>query len=119
MDSEELLDRLVEFGARCISVAQALPRNDIGRHVSLQLTRCSTSAGANYSECCGAESKKDFSHKLQISLKELREANYWLRLIQKTRMLPARRLSKLRAESSELIAIFVASIKTAASRKTR
>jgi len=36
------------------------------------------SAGANYEEAQGAESKEDFIHKLQIALKELRESNYWL-----------------------------------------
>ena len=119
MNSENLLERLVCFGARCIAAAQALPKSDIGRHVSLQLMRSATSAGANYSEGCGAESKRDFGHKLKISVKELREADYWLRLIEEAEMLPAERLRDLRKENDELIAISVASIKMSGSRDSR
>jgi four helix bundle protein len=43
--------------------------------------RSATSAGANFEEARGAESRPDFTHKLQLVLKELRESLYWLRLI--------------------------------------
>ena len=49
-----------------------LNKTAVGRHIGGQLTRSGTSAGANYEEACGAESRADFIHKLQIVLKELR-----------------------------------------------
>ena len=43
--------------------------------------KSATSVGANYEEAQGAASMADFACKLRIALKELRESNYWLRLI--------------------------------------
>jgi four helix bundle protein len=52
--------------------------------------RCGTSPAPNYAEACGAESRKDFIHKLSICLKELRETRCWLKLILKAELLPPR-----------------------------
>ena len=54
---------------------------------------------------------------MQIVTKELRETVYWLRLIELTKMISAKRLQEILTEGNELIAISVASIKTAKSRK--
>jgi four helix bundle protein len=48
--------------------------------LSKQLLRSGTSVGANVNEAICAESKRDFVHKLSISLKEARETKYWLNL---------------------------------------
>lgn len=61
--------------------------------------------GANYEEAQAAESREDFVHKLQIALKELRESNYWLRLLIRVGALPADRLADLLNESEQLKAI--------------
>ena len=50
--------------------------------ISRQLLKSGTSIGANIEESQGAISKAEFIAKLQISLKEAKEAKYWLRLIQ-------------------------------------
>jgi four helix bundle protein len=42
------------------------------------------SSGANYEESQGGSSKADFSNKVRISLREMRESNYWLRIIKRT-----------------------------------
>jgi four helix bundle protein len=117
MNSEELMDRLIDFGARSIRAGFAMPKNEICKHVALQLVRSATSAGANYAEACGAESKRDFTHKLQIVVKELREAQYWLRLIVRAQLLPPKRLQGLLTEADELLAISVASSRTARQRQ--
>lgn len=49
--------------------------------ISNQLLRSGTSIGANVHEGISAESKKDFIHKFSISLKEARETDYWLKLL--------------------------------------
>ncbi|MBW2003386.1 MAG: four helix bundle protein [Deltaproteobacteria bacterium] len=73
----------------------------------------STSAGANYEEACGAESRADFIHKLQIALKELRETIYWLRLIKKSKLVSSVTLEMLIQEAKELANIIAKSIITA------
>ncbi len=77
-----------------------------------QLLRSGTSAGANYEEACGAESRADFVHKLHITYKELRETNYWLRLIRKTELAQEHEVESLLEKSEMLIRIVGKSILT-------
>ncbi|MFH1009587.1 MAG: four helix bundle protein [Candidatus Latescibacterota bacterium] len=89
-----------------------LNKTAVGRHISGQLMRSATSSGANYEEACGAESRADFIHKLQIVLKELRETRYWLRLLKKIDLVPEAdpKLSQLLKEAGELSNIMAQSI---------
>jgi len=75
-----LKDRLMDFSVSVIHGLEALRHHPLGKHLANQLFRSATSIGANYEEAQAAESRADFAHKLQISLKELRETSYWLRL---------------------------------------
>lgn len=106
-------ERLLDYAVRSITVAQALPKSSAGRHIGTQLLRSGTSTGANYNEAHAAESRRDFIHKMQIVLKELREAQYWLQVIERAKMLPDKQLKNLLVESNELIAMTVSSIVTA------
>jgi len=54
------------------------------RRIGDQLPRSATSAGANFEECRGTFSRADFCNRLQIALKEMREALYWLRVIEQS-----------------------------------
>ncbi len=109
---EELEDRLLEFAARIGKVVDALPETRMGRHVAGQLVRSGTSPAPNYAEACGAESTKDFVHKLGIALKELRESRCWIKLILKADLLPEARMSELLDESNQLCNIVAKSIVT-------
>ncbi len=71
---KDLSERVLDFAADIIKLLSKLNRTAIGRHIGYQLMKASTSSGANYEEACGAESKKDFIHKMQLVLKELRES---------------------------------------------
>ena len=71
------------------------------------------SAGANYEEAQAAESKVDFIHKLQLSLKELRESNYWIPLLGKAKTLPPEQLAGILNESNQLRAILSKAVATA------
>jgi four helix bundle protein len=77
-------DRLLKFGAEVIRIVRKTYANQINRHIGMQLLRSATSVGANYEEARGAESRQDFSHKMQIILKEARESLFWLKLISKS-----------------------------------
>jgi four helix bundle protein len=78
---EDILERLLDFGARVGVVVDALPDTRLGRHVAGQSVRSGASPAPNYSEGQAAESRDDFCHKLGVALKEMRESYVWLRLI--------------------------------------
>ena len=109
----DLGEGLLECGARIIKLAESLPKTLVGQRVADQLLRSATSAGANYEEARGAESKEDFVHKLQVTLKELRESNYWLRLLVKSGKISAERMNDLLDESNQLRAMLSKSVATA------
>ena len=112
MTPEELEDRLIDFAVRIGNVADALPEAPLGQHIADQILRSGTSPAPNYSEGCAAESRRDFAHKLSISLKELRETKTWLRIIRKAELLPARRLRVITDETDQLCAILSQSVHT-------
>ena len=109
----DLEERLIDFAARCIKVSDALPSAKAGQHLSGQLCRSGSSPALNYGEAQGAESRKDFIHKMKISLKELRETVVCLKIIVKAEMIGEESLQSLIDEADELVSIFVSSIKTA------
>jgi four helix bundle protein len=115
-ERRDLGERLLEYGARIIKLVESLPNTLVGRRVADQLLRCATSVGANYEEARAAESKDDFLHKLQIALKELRESNYWLRLLLKSGKISANRMANLLDESDQLRAVLSKSVATAKGR---
>ncbi|MBP6977907.1 MAG: four helix bundle protein [Bacteroidales bacterium] len=96
--SEEFL----QFGADIIVFTDLLNIQKVNYVIINQLLRSGTSAGANYEEACGAESRADFVHKLHISYKELRETNYWLRLIWKSGKVEIEKIKPV-IERSELL----------------
>ncbi len=116
-DRRNLSERLLEFGASIIKLVIKLSKTAVGRHIGFQLMKSATSAGANYEEACGAESKADFIHKMQIVLKELRESLFWLKLLAKSGLLLSEDIQSSRNEAEELVKIFSKSIVTAKNRK--
>lgn len=109
----DLEDRLVDFAAEVIDIVDALPKSRAGNHIAGQLIRSGTSPAPNYGEAQSAESRKDFIHKMKISLKELRETMVWLKIIRRKNMLPPEQVIPIYEECNQLIAIFVKSIQTA------
>ena len=113
MGRREYGERLQDMAVRVIRVANALPRNMVGRHIAQQVLRSGTSAGANYCEAQGAESRADFAHKMQLVVKELRETLFWLETSRRASLLKTEKLTDLIQETNELIAIGVKSAVTA------
>ena len=98
----DLGERLLDYGARIVKLVSALPPTLVAKRLGDQLLRSGTAVGANYEEARAAESESDFVHKLQVALKEMRESNYWLRLLVKAEVVPAERLAPLVDESNQL-----------------
>jgi four helix bundle protein len=103
LDAVELVRRLLP----------ALQGDAAAKHLSKQLWRAATGGGANYEEARSAESRADSLHKLRVATKELREAHYWLRVAQRSSWVRAGWLDGLVDEFNQLIAILVASARTA------
>ncbi len=108
---------MIDFAVDVIDVVEVLPNSKAGNHIANQLVRSGTSPAPNYAEARGAESKKDFVHKLKISLKELRETSVWLKIIAKKKFCNPDLIETSIRECEELIAIFVSSAKTAEGNK--
>ena len=73
-----------------------------------QLLKSGTSIGANYREANRAESRNDFIHKIGIAEKEASETQYWLELIEESKIGAPESAAKLKSEAGELLAIFTA-----------
>jgi len=110
---KDIGDRLVEYSARIIRVALKIPAKPAIKKTGDQLVNSSTSVGANFEEAQAAESKADFIHMLQVSLKEMRESYYWIRVIHRAGLVKDEPLDDLLDESRQLRAILSKSVATA------
>jgi four helix bundle protein len=113
MEKEDLKDRTEQFSLRVMRLVENLPPGKSNGIIAGQLLRSATSVGANYRAARRAKSKRDFVNKLKIVEEESDESIYWLELIQKSGQMEAQKMQSLVQEANELLAIFVASIKTA------
>lgn len=95
-------DRLFNFALDSIKFLGTFPKLPEANIVRYQLAKCSTSSGANYEEAQAASSKADFSNKMKISLREMRESNYWLRICIAVKFGNQTKAIKLNSESTEL-----------------
>ena len=114
----DLEDRLIDFAILIIDISESLPNTKAGNHLSGQIIRSGTSSALNYGEAQDAESNQDFIHKIKIILKELRETFVALKIIKRAELYKNEDKLKITLkENDELIAIFVATVKTVRSRK--
>lgn len=113
---DDLEERLVDFAVIIIEATDKLPNSRAGNHLANQLVRSGTSPAAHYAEARGAESQKDFVHKLSLCAKELNESRVWLKIIGKGKLLPRDLAIETFRECDELCRIINASVKTAKSK---
>jgi four helix bundle protein len=109
---KDVKERSFEFAVRIIKFVQKLPRNHAGYKIGGQLLEAGTSVGANVEEATGGFSRKDFTYKMGVALKEARESNYWLRLIKVSELAKGDELDSLLMESEELRKILTSIVKT-------
>ena len=103
--NENLNNRLFKFAVKILRFLPKLPKTHEMSVVRYQLAKNSSSSGANYEEAQAGSSKPDFNNKVRISLREMRESNYWLRIIKSSFKLVPSQFSKLEfliKESNEL-----------------
>ena len=119
MTTQNLKDRTKKIGISILRYLERLPNKNPYSAINNQLTRCSMSVGANYRAASRAKSTADFINKLKIVEEELDESVYFLELLQEFNPTKKDAIELLHKEGSELLAITVASIKTARNNNYR
>src|SRR6266850_1873831 len=109
----DLKRRTKAFALRILKLVDALPKTTAGRALASQIVRSGTSVAANYRAACRARSTADFIAKMGIVEEEADETLFWLELLEESELVSATKLAAIKQEADELIAITVASIKTA------
>ncbi len=109
-------ERLIDLAVNLIVLNKNLPTSSIGAHIGTQVVRSGTSAAVNYAEARGAESRRDFIHKLKVVVKELNETWVWLQIVRRAELVDERALLVLESNSVMLGKVINASIRTARQR---
>ena len=108
-----LLEKTLQFAARIVKLNQYLIKQKHETVISKQIVRSGTSIGANANEAIYGVSKADFIAKLQISLKETDETEYWLRLLVMSEYITEAEGDSLINDCLEIKRILVATLNTA------
>jgi four helix bundle protein len=112
MNEQQFKDRTKELGLRVVRLVEALPAGRTADVIAKQILRSATSVGANYRAACRGKSAADMISKLDIVLEEADETLFWLEIIVGAELMPANKLRDLMAETSEIVAMTVTSLKT-------
>lgn len=116
MNRDDFKKRTRQFALRVIRLVESLPYDRTSRILGDQLLRAGTSVGANYRASIRAKSRADFVSKMGTVEEECDESLYWMELLIEADKVPEKRLAALMQEWSEIVAIVVASIRTARNR---
>jgi four helix bundle protein len=109
----DVRERLFEFACLVVRVVQFLhARGPVASALSDQLLRCGTSAGSNYEEADDGSSKRDSIAKKKITLRELKEARFRLRMLRECGFLTDAQEPVI-AETDELVRIVATIIRNA------
>lgn len=110
MAENRLADMSAEFAIRILKLTGSIRGH---RALANQLERSGTSIGANIREAKYAHSRPDFVAKLQISLKECYETEYWLEIAQKAELISADTANVLLHDCGAIRRMLISSINTA------
>ena len=111
MVNSDLKVRTKDYALSVIRLFAELPKRTETQIIGRQLLRCGTSVGAQYREASRAKSNPDFISKIEGSLQELEESEYWLELLGESEFVPEQKLAALKQESGELKGIFVSIVR--------
>ena len=106
-----VVEKSLEFAIRVVKLFQYLEREKKEYVLSKQILKSGTSIGANVREATQGFSKKDFTAKMSIALKEAHETEYWLEILFRTQYLSEREYESIRADCAELNKILISIVK--------
>ncbi len=113
MTPEAFKNRTKAFAVAIVKAVEALPKGPTASVLGRQLLRSGTSVGANYRAACRAKSRADFIAKLTIVEEECDESLFWMELLIEAGVVQSARFSELMCEGGELLAMTVASARSA------
>ena len=116
---ELIKKRTKQIGLEVIKIVDELPNKPSAWAIAKQIIRSSTSIGANYRAACRAKSSADFINKLKIVEEEADETQYWLEVLEESKLINADRIEVIKKEVNEIVSIVVASIRTARENENR
>ena len=115
---DDLKARTKKFALQVVRTYSHLPKTTEAQVLGKQVLRSGTSVGAHYREACRAKSDADLISKMEGALQELDETQYWIELLIESDI-GSEELKVIWSEANELIAIFVASVRTIKNRAPR
>lgn len=107
-----IVEKSKAFAIRIINSYKYLCEEKHEYILSKQLLRSGTSIGANVKAAIRGQSNDDFIHKLNISLKEASESEYWIELLFETDYITKQQFDSLIGDCRELIKLLTSIIKT-------
>ena len=109
--NRDLKIRTKDYALSIIGLFAQLPKRTETQVMGRQLLRSGTSVGAQYREASRGKSNADFISKIEGSLQELEESEYWLELLSESGFVPEEKLANIRKETGELKGIFVSIVR--------
>lgn len=107
MKESLLKEKSYPFALRIVKLYKYLCEEKKEYVLSKQVLRSGTSVGANIREAQDAPSKADFLNKLNVSLKEVRETEYWLALLKDAEYVEENMFISINKDCSEMIALLI------------
>ena len=111
-ENNVIVDKSKSFAVRVIRMYQYLCQEKSEFVLSKQILRSGTSIGANVKEAIRAQSRPDFTSKMNIALKEASETEYWLELLQETGYLTDQQGLSMLSECRELLKLLTSIVKS-------
>ena len=109
-DENVIKDKSMAFAVRIVRLCKYLSEQK-EFVMSKQILRSGTSIGANVHEAVYGQSKRDFTAKMSIALKEAAETEYWLELLHKTEYLQTEAYESIVADCKELCKLLTAIVR--------
>ena len=119
MVNSDLKVRTKDYAISVIRLFADVPKKIEAQVMGRQLLRSGTSVGAQYREASPGKSNADFISKIEGSLQELEESEYWLELLGESEFVPEQKLAALKQETGELKGIFVSIVRNVKAKSQR
>lgn len=104
----DLKGRTKAFALRIVRLYSSLPKSTVAQTLGKQVLWSGTSVGANWREENRSRLDAESVAKVEDCLKELDETAYWLELLVEAGVVSESKLSSLRDECDQLLAILTA-----------
>ena len=117
-EENQVVEKSKAFAIRIVHLYQHLNKTRQEYILSKQVLRSGTSIGANVKEANSAQSRADFTAKMQIALKEASETEYWLELLMETGYINEKEGASILVDCRELLKMITAILKSTKSTQT-